>query len=117
MAPSRRPGATETFRVSGLIEPCHRSYFDGGLGVDAGAGGGVGAGSVLSLAWMESSSTSKMSVAPGLMPERGSAPRSLYAKSEGIKSCHFDPTGISCRASVQPLMTLVKGNVAGWPLL
>jgi len=31
------------------------------------------------------------------------------------KSCHFDPTGMSWRASVQPLMTPFTGNDAGWP--
>src|SRR5262249_18987992 len=30
-------------------------------------------------------------------------------------SCHFEPTGISCRASVQPLMTSLTPNVTGFP--
>ena len=52
---------------------------------------------------IESSSTSKISVEFGSMS--GGAPRSPYARFPGMNSCHFDPTGISCSASVQPLMT------------
>src|SRR6267378_5839772 len=69
----------------------------------------------LSLAWIERSSTSKISTA--LAPIVGLGPRAPYAISAGTKSCHLDPTGMSWRASVQPLMTLSTGKVAGWPRL
>ena len=37
--------------------------------------------------------------------------------SAGRKSCHFEPTGMSCTASVHPLITPLTGNVAGCPRL
>src|SRR6266852_5907167 len=43
---------------------------------------------------IDSSSTSKIRVALG--PISAPAPRSPYARLEGTKSCHFDPTGIIC---------------------
>ncbi len=45
------------------------------------------------LSWIESSSISKMSVAFG--PITLPAPPGPYASAEGIKTCHFEPTGIS----------------------
>src|ERR1700676_3165843 len=65
--------------------------------------------------WIESSSMSKMSVE--LIPMMGLGLCSPYAKFDGMKSCHLDPTGMSCRASVHPGMTLSTGNVAAWPRL
>src|SRR5215470_10807900 len=64
---------------------------------------------------IDSSSTSKMSVALG--PISLPAPRSPYARSDGTKSCHFDPTDMSWSASVQPLITPFTANVAGPPCL
>src|ERR1051326_8519016 len=81
----------------------------------AAAGGGTlsGAGG---FSLIDTSSTSKISVALGPMGPPG-VPRGPYARSGGMKSCHFEPTGINCRASVQPLITPVTGNVAGSPRL
>ena len=39
--------------------------------------------------------------------------RSLYASSLGIQKRRFSPVTISCTPSLQPLMTLSTGNVAG----
>src|SRR5882762_6709415 len=52
---------------------------------------------------IDNSSTSKIRVALG--PISAPAPRSPYARLEGTNSCHFDPTGISCSASVHALIT------------
>src|SRR5215471_19284773 len=81
-------------------------------GLEAGAGAGAGAAG---FGWIESSSTSKTSVALG--PISRPAPRRPYARSPGIKICHFEPTGMSCSASVQPLMIWPTLKVAGWPRL
>src|SRR5215470_7003507 len=87
------------------------SYFSYFLSESAGAAAPV----VVDFGWIDSSSTSKISVAPGVIS--GPACRSPYAKSAGINNWYFDPTGISCRASVQPLITPPTGNDAGWPRL
>src|SRR6185437_2889136 len=81
----------------------------------AAAGGGTLSGSGF-FSLIESNSTSKIRVALGPIGPPG-VPRGPYARSGGIKSCHLDPTGISCSASVQPLITPVTGNVAGSPRL
>src|ERR1051326_7643534 len=86
-------------------------------GVFSGAAPGAGTlsgGGFFSL--IEINSTSKISVALGPIGPPG-VPRGPEARSDGMKSCHFDPTGINCRASVQPLITPVTGNVAGSPRL
>jgi len=59
-------------------------------------------------------STSKMSVLFGPPGPRDPLP---YAKLEGTYNSHLEPTGINCKASVQPLMTPVTGKVAGFPRL
>lgn len=60
-----------------------------GAGALAGAAAGAGAG----FGWMETSSTSKTRAELG--PITGGLPAGPYARSEGIKTCHLDPTGIS----------------------
>src|SRR5207244_1424931 len=62
---------------------------------------------------ISSSSTSKTSVAPGLM--RGGAPRSPYARSAGHTSRLLPPTFIICTPSVQQRITPLSGNVTGSP--
>ena len=62
---------------------------------------------------MLSSSTSKTSVAPGLIC--GGAPLSPYARSDGQMTRLFPPTFMSWTASVQHLITLFSGNVTGSP--
>src|SRR6266403_4154940 len=66
------------------------------FGASFGASFGCSFGSTLVAAFgsIEMSSTSKMSVEFGPMGEPG-APRSPYARSEGIYSCHLEPAGMS----------------------
>src|SRR4029077_8270436 len=81
----------------------------------AAGGGAFTPGCTASMLLIETSSTSKISVEFGAIPPP--APRGPYARSAGTNSCHFDPTGINCSASVQPLITPLTGNVAGCPRL
>src|SRR5882762_9306397 len=110
----------------------NRYFFGVGAGVGEGAGDGdtiapagvlsgaaPGAGALSGsgfLSLIDTNSTSKVKVALGPIGPPG-VPRGPYARSDGMKSCHFEPTGISCSASVQPLITPVTGNVAGSPRL
>ena len=52
---------------------------------------------------IEINSTSKIRVALG--PMSPPAPRVPYPSDGGMKNCYFDPTGMSCTPSVQPLIT------------
>ena len=63
--------------------------------------------------FIANNSTSKIKAMCGSIgpPGCGLAP---YANSEGIYSFHFEPTGISCKASTQPCITPFTGNEAGW---
>ena len=45
------------------------------------------------------------------------APVSPYANWYGMKNLYFEPTDISCRPSVQPLMTPLSGNEIDSPRL
>src|SRR5580704_8613356 len=62
--------------------------------------------------WIDTHSTSKISVAFGPIPGGPCAP---YARLDGTNNCHFDPTGISCSASVRPAITPFTGKLAGPP--
>src|SRR6266581_3323823 len=65
--------------------------------------------------WKSSSSTSKLSVAPGGMT--GGEPRSPYAIEDGHTTCAFSPFFIFCSASVQQGTTPFSPNSAGSPRL
>src|SRR5258708_8284718 len=43
------------------------------------------------------------------------APRSPYARLDGTKICHLEPTGISSRASLKPGMIPLSSNGTGFP--
>src|SRR6516164_4958745 len=66
---------------------------------------------LFSFSLIDTSSTSKISVEFGPISAPGL--RSPYARSDGMNSCHFEPTGISCSASVHPLMTWLTPTVVG----
>src|SRR5262249_33451269 len=93
-------------------------FFSPGFSIGLGTGGAPGAPGApaggAGAAWtISSSSTSNMSVDPGLI--FGGEPRSPYAASDGHTSLLLPPTFICCRPSVQQGMTPLSGNVAGWP--
>ena len=58
-------------------------------------------------------STSKINVELGGIEPIGREP---YPKFGGIINLNFEPTGINCRPSVQPLITLFNGKVTVSPL-
>src|SRR5207244_6585647 len=87
-------------------------FGDGGAGGEAfGETGGAGVGAGLA----SSNSTSKINVELGAIS--GPTVRSPYARFGGTKNLYFDPTFISCSPSVQPLITPLRGKLAGSPRL
>lgn len=60
---------------------------------------------------IDNNSTSKINTVLGAIISP--APCSPYPNSDGINNLHFDPTGINCKASVQPGITWFTGKSAG----
>lgn len=60
---------------------------------------------------IDNNSTSKINTVLGAIISP--APCSPYPNSDGINNLHLDPTGINCKASVQPGITWFTGKSAG----
>lgn len=60
---------------------------------------------------IDNNSTSKINTVLGAIISP--APCSPYPNSDGINNLHLDPTGINCKASVQPWITWFTGKSAG----
>src|SRR6266513_5028783 len=98
----REQGSSALTRYATLASARAPCYFE--LGLASGLTSGLTSSGLASVfGAMDSSSTSKIRVEFG--PISCPAPRSPYARSGGTNSCHFDPTGINCSASLQPLIT------------